>query len=121
MEDGSTVTNTTKLHELMLEPDFESVGKYVAQINDGDLQPVSSATLIVNYRGTKGPVGLIEDVWTHEEYRKRGLASRLVLRLIELAKELGCYKVNLSCADHNINFYKSLGFEVYQNNMRINL
>lgn len=86
---------------------------------------VSRATLIINFRNnleTPGdPVGLIEDVWTHEDYRKQGLASFLLKQCLLKAKEHNCYKVNLSCADHNINFYKSLGFEVYQNNMRINL
>lgn len=115
------MTTTKNMNEIMIEPEFDSVAKYTGQINDGDMQPVSIATLIVNYRGLKDPVGLIEDVWTHEDYRKKGLASRIVLGLLGLAKQLGCYKVNLSCADHNINFYKSLGFEVYQNNMRINL
>lgn len=108
------------LKEILIEQDYESIAKCVASIKDGG-KDVSKGTLIINFREGKDPMGLIEDIWTHEDYRKRGLATRIVLSLVNTAKEWGCYKVNLSCADHNIDFYRRFGFEVYQNNMRVDL
>ena len=107
--------------KLNIEPAFSTVSKYEAFFNDGDIKPCSKATLIVSYRADDRPVGIIEDVWTHEDYRKRGLATSLIKRLLELSKEHNCYKVILDCADHNVSFYKKIGFKIWQNSMRIDI
>lgn len=82
---------------------------------------VSRATLILNFRIGDRPVALIEDVWTREDYRGRGYATAVVKALLEEAKSYDAYKAVLCCADHNIDFYKKLGFNVHQNAMRIDL
>lgn len=39
------------------------------------------------------PFGLMEDVFVEEEYRSRGLGSKLIEELIKAAKQNNCYKL----------------------------
>jgi NDP-sugar pyrophosphorylase family protein len=66
-----------------------------------------------------GKVGHIEDVVVDEMYRNLGLAKMLMVRLIEFARDAGCYKVILDASDTVEGFYKKLGFHRHANNMRM--
>lgn len=68
-----------------------------------------------------GLCGFIEDVAVKSEYRGNNIGSLLVQEGIKKAKELGCYKVILSCFDERINFYTKNGFFTESNTMRFNL
>ena len=39
------------------------------------------------------PFGLMEDVYVDESYRGKGVGSKLIKQVIELAKEANCYKL----------------------------
>jgi predicted N-acetyltransferase YhbS len=67
-----------------------------------------------------GLCGFIEDVAVKSEYRGNNIGSLLVQEGIKKAKELGCYKVILSCFDERINFYTKNGFFKESNTMRFN-
>lgn len=100
--------------------ELNSVSKFkVAVEKDG--KDIGVGYLIVDFKRVGKPAGTIENVEVLETYRGHGYGREVVETLVQLARELGCYKVLLSCADHNIDFYKKLGFEIYQNNMRISL
>jgi glucosamine-phosphate N-acetyltransferase len=47
----------------------------------------------------------IEDLVTHTNYRKKGLASLLLKYVINLAQELNCYKIVLCSNPENEEFY----------------
>ena len=81
---------------------------------------VGHGFIIIDLKEIGRPIGLIEDIWTHELHRKKGIGSQIVKELLEIAKKFNCYKVVLQCQDYNIKFYKQLGFEVNQHAMRIN-
>lgn len=68
-----------------------------------------------------GKVGHIEDIVIDKDFRGLGLAKRLVIDLVELAKEIGCYKVILDASDEVAGLYTKCGFTKSANNMRINL
>ena len=77
---------------------------------------VASAFLVVNCVPASpswptGKTGLILNVWTKLEYRRKGLASRLMQLLIEEAKrrELSCLK--LSASEMGVPLYEKLGFQ----------
>jgi glucosamine-phosphate N-acetyltransferase len=53
-------------------------------------------------------VGHIEDIIVDQAYRGKGIASQILKRLIEEAKD--CYKVILDCNKDNIKFYENNGF-----------
>ena len=59
------------------------------------------------------PWALVENVVVAERARRRGAGRALMLRAIELARDAGCYKVNLISGEQRTGahaFYRSLGF-----------
>lgn len=65
-----------------------------------------------------GIAGFIEDVAIREEFRGNNIGSELIKKLIDKSKELGCYKVVLSCFPDRENFYIRNGFYNESINMR---
>lgn len=81
---------------------------------DGD--PVTSCTLMVVPNMTRGgqPYGLIENVVTHSQFRRRGLGRQVLQAAVAAAWQAGCYKVMLmtgSTRPSTLAFYVSAGFE----------
>jgi len=77
---------------------------------------VASCTLIVIPNLTRGarPYGLIENVVTHPEYRKKGYGSSLLRHALRLAWEKRCYKVMLLTGrkqEETLRFYEKAGFQ----------
>lgn len=56
-------------------------------------------------------VAHIEDVCTDKSYRHKGVGSKLLQHVIQEAKNKGCYKIILDCANEVLPFYKVNGFE----------
>lgn len=76
---------------------------------------VSSCVLVVvpNLTRRQRPYGLIENVVTHEAFRKRGFASACLAFAKELARKAGCYKLMLmtgSKEEATLGFYREAGF-----------
>lgn len=55
-------------------------------------------------------LGHIENIFVDEKYRNMGIGKEIVNFLIDYAKKKLCYRIDLACEDHLINYYKSLGF-----------
>ncbi len=75
------------------------------------------ASLVMTYgdmsvNGDSMPVAMIDDVSTHPDHRKRGLASMLVQRAVDRAKDKGCRLVHLTAATSGTAFkiYHRAGF-----------
>ncbi len=87
---------------------------YQVELTDGG-KTVGHAYLYLIYNQLhQQPYALLEDVFVDKKYRGRGLGSQLVEKVIELAKELGCYKVIATSrlgrkGVHR--FYQKLGFK----------
>lgn len=61
------------------------------------------------------PFAVIENVVTHADYRNKGLASALLEKASEIARERRCYKVFLetgSNKESTLNFYRNNGFAI---------
>jgi GNAT superfamily N-acetyltransferase len=85
----------------------------VGELND---RIVSSCTLAIIPNLTRGarPYGLIENVVTHVDYRKRGFGTAVLQYALQLAWKANCYKVMLltgSKEDSVFRFYEASGFE----------
>ncbi|MHA1931787.1 MAG: GNAT family N-acetyltransferase [Promethearchaeota archaeon] len=81
-----------------------------------DNKIVSSCTLSVIPNLTRGgrPYGLIENVVTHAEYRRRGFGTSILQHALEVAWENKCYKVMLltGSRDPGIHqYYEKAGFK----------
>ena len=77
---------------------------------------VASCTCVVVPNLTRGarPYALIENVVTHRDHRRRGLASACVARAVRIAAEAGCYKVMLLTGakdEGTLAFYRRCGFD----------
>jgi GNAT superfamily N-acetyltransferase len=75
---------------------------------------VSTCMLVVcpNFSRAGRPFALIENVVTHREHRRHGHGRRVVARAIEIARELGCYRVTLmtgSRREETLRFYEGTG------------
>lgn len=61
--------------------------------------------------GGNGLVGYVTNVYTREEYRKRGISSQLMKDLTELARKKRVDKLHLGSTGDGVNVYKSLGYQ----------
>jgi ribosomal protein S18 acetylase RimI-like enzyme len=89
-------------------------GKIFAAV-DGDVVAASCAvSLIPNIPHNGRPLGYIENVITHADYRRMGLGRQVMTRAVDYAKENNCYRVFLESGENRTEaheFYQSLGFD----------
>ena len=81
---------------------------------DGQLVGTVDVLIAPNLTHHAQPWALVENVVVADRARRRGAGRALMLRAIELAREAGCYKVNLISGNERADahdFYRSLGFE----------
>jgi glucosamine-phosphate N-acetyltransferase len=81
---------------------------------------VGSTTLLVEQKFIHdgGLVGHIEDVVVRKDYEGKGIGIKLVMSMLERAKEKNCYKTILDCKDNVKQFYERIGFKRESNDMR---
>ena len=95
--------------EIEDDPDI----RYFGAVDGGRVVSSCYAAYIPNLpRGNRG-ICFIENVITDKEYRRRGLASRVIDMAVAFAKERHCYKVILQSGIARTEahrFYESKGF-----------
>lgn len=77
---------------------------------------VSCCFLIVSEKPSNldfinGVVGTVMNVYTKPEYRRKGLAGKLLKMLLEDSEKMGLDLVELKATDSGYRLYKSVGFE----------
>ncbi|HET6589248.1 MAG TPA: GNAT family N-acetyltransferase [Candidatus Nitrosocosmicus sp.] len=84
---------------------------------------IGTATLLIEQKfiHNGGRVGHIEDVATRAGFEGIGVGKKIIQKLIEISKELQCYKIILDCDDKVIGFYEKLGFKKKAVMMRLDL
>jgi len=96
---------------------FEQDENMYLLVAEADGKVVSSVqmAIIENLTHNVRPFAVIENVVTHVDYRNQGVASALLEKATEIAKERRCYKVFLetgSNKESTLNFYKNNGFAI---------
>lgn len=73
---------------------------------------VATAKLLIEQKLARGggKVGHLEDVVVDVGYRKLGLGGKLVINIIDLARQSGCYKLIGNCTLDLIGYYEKIGF-----------
>ena len=109
-DDESTVEHSMKVwKEIEDDPDI----RYFGAVDGGRVVSSCYAAYVLNLtRGNRG-ICFIENVITDKEYRRRGLASRVIDMAVAFAKERHCYKVILQSGIARTEahrFYESKGF-----------
>ena len=106
---------STVEHSMEVWKEIESSSdiRYFGAVDGGKVVSSCYAVYIPNLtRGNRG-ICFIENVITDKEYRKQGLASRMIDMAVAFAKERHCYKVILQSGMSRTEahrFYESKGF-----------
>ena len=80
----------------------------------GELVATCKLAIIPNLTRGVRPFGVIENVVTHADCRRTGLARKILQAALDAAWEAGCYKVMLATGrtdEETLRFYERSGFE----------
>ena len=93
---------------------------HIIHVAIDDEKIVGSTTLFIEQKFIHdgGLVGHIEDVVIRKDYEGRGIGMKLVISLLDVAKQRRCYKTILNCEDSLKQFYEKIGFKKTTNEMR---
>ena len=62
----------------------------------------------------EGPLGYVDELVVDSEFRSKGIGAQLLRRLVALARQKGCYRIELDSAFYrkeSHRFYKRQGFK----------
>ncbi|MEO6125815.1 MAG: GNAT family N-acetyltransferase [Ilumatobacteraceae bacterium] len=98
-------------------------GAYVAEV-DGSIVGTATLMVMLNITYDCAPSAIIEAVVVDRAFRRRGIASALLQRILADTTELGCDKVQLlshkrHADDGGHALYRSLGFEAEAEGFRL--
>ena len=93
---------------------------HIIHVATDDKKIVGSTTLFIEQKFIHegGLVGHIEDVVVRKDYEGQGIGMKLVISLLDVAKQKKCYKTILNCEDSLKMFYEKIGFKKTTNEMR---
>ena len=68
-----------------------------------------------------GRIGLLSSMFTDRGYRRRGIASELLRRVTDEARNYGCGTVQITASDMGVKLYTAFGFTHNNNFMQYRL
>jgi ribosomal protein S18 acetylase RimI-like enzyme len=103
-----------------------SAGEFVACLAFAESQAIASSGLAFHHhppsnRNPTGREAYIMNMYTVPEYRRRGIATKLLQMLIDKARESGCGKISLHVLPNGRSIYVKAGFAAIETEMRLNL
>lgn len=85
---------------------------------------IARASLLIGKNDLhKEPFALLEDVYSEERVRGKGVATMLVNYVVDYAREYGCYKLIATHREDKpelTRFYEKFGFKKWGRELRIN-
>lgn len=99
----------TLWNQIMMDPNHY----YFVTEEDGVLVATGNMVVIRNLTRGARPYGLIENVVTHPDYRKKGYGTAILELAIQTARERNCYKIMLLTGrkdEATLKFYDNAGF-----------
>ncbi|MCX7773994.1 MAG: GNAT family N-acetyltransferase [Clostridia bacterium] len=88
--------------------------RYVVAEDQGRLLATCNIAIVPNLTRGARPYGIIENVVTHPDARRRGCAKAVMEKALGFARENNCYKVFLLSGSHRKEahaFYEAIGFD----------
>ncbi|NLO09516.1 MAG: GNAT family N-acetyltransferase [Clostridiales bacterium] len=112
----------TEYHELLdyfkdiIDSDNQDCFLYYEDEDSKEYIGFAQASLRFDYveGSDSSPVVYIEGIYVDDNYRRKGIAQKLVKCVEDWGKDMGCSEIASDCElDNNlsINFHKSIGFE----------
>lgn len=94
---------------------------FIAILAEIDGQVISSAFLVITEKPANpafitGRTGTVLNVLTYPAYRRKGIATHVMKRIIEEAKRFDVSSIELSATNDGRQLYKELGFVETQSN-----
>lgn len=89
---------------------------YFGAKSEGALLASCALTIIPNLTRGGRPYGIIENVVTHTDFRRRGLGKSVIAAALNRCWHRDCYKVMLMAGINSYEvhaFYEALGFDKY--------
>ena len=68
-----------------------------------------------------GKIGLLSSMFTDKAYRRQGIASELLSRVVDEARKRGCGTVQITASDMGVLLYTNFGFTKNNNFMQYKL
>lgn len=68
-----------------------------------------------------GKIGLLSSMFTHPDYRRKGIAKELLSRVVNDARVFGCGTVQITASDMGVKLYSDFGFVHNANFMQYKL
>ncbi|MDP4151822.1 MAG: GNAT family N-acetyltransferase [Bacillota bacterium] len=98
-------------------PKHLAMGDFIAFVAEEDKMIISSAYLVIvdkpaNTSFINGKTGTLLNVFTYPEYRRQGIATKVIGALIDEAKKLNISQLNLLATDSGKKVYEKLGFTI---------
>ncbi|WP_407941670.1 GNAT family N-acetyltransferase [Noviherbaspirillum galbum] len=93
-------------------------GSYIGLFAEAQCEIIAGAGLLLlewgPTRGDSNPIrARVVNVWTRPDWRRRGVATDLVKRLLARAEIIGIQAIGLDSTPMSKALYRSLGFEQY--------
>jgi GNAT superfamily N-acetyltransferase len=85
----------TQVIELWKEIVANPMLTYFVAEQEGKLIATCNLAIVPNLTRGARPFGVIENVITHPDFRRQGLATQVLEHAIDTARQAGCYKVML--------------------------
>lgn len=88
---------------------------YLVAVVDNQIVSTCVLTIIPNLTRNAQPYGLIENVVTHPDFRRKGYGSSVLKEALSVAWGCNCYKVMLltgSKKQETLRFYENAGFKI---------
>lgn len=67
-----------------------------------------------------GKLGILSSMYTDSNYRRMGIATQLLDRVVKEAKDYGCGTIYITASDMGVKLYESYGFKHNGNFMQYN-
>ncbi len=126
-EVGRTVPEGVDLEESLM--DFYkrnlAAGTYVSWLAfDGDkivgTSGMSFAEKPPYFTCPTGRLGILSSMYTDPDYRRMGIASELLKRVVQEAKDYGCGTIYITASDVGVKLYEANGFKHNGNFLQYN-
>jgi GNAT superfamily N-acetyltransferase len=91
-------------------------GRLRAWIVEHDGQPVAAGVLVLQDTPPAPgvlngkPAGIIQNIWTEPEHRRRGLGGQIVQAMLDWCRERGISRLFLNATEDGRGVYTALGF-----------